>query len=301
MSMNSCAKADAGKESAEFAAALKNGDPAAEISQRGAGWNDGLAEKALGLVDRRLRRGSPNLALKVMATGGLFLAGGISPKILPKLTGPPSCRLFSRRAGCVRWWRRFRCTLSPTIKAGLLGAARCASVRASKRQVRRSMPVSSPVEIRTLTTPQELFAAAAEEVVRAANEAVAARGKFTHRPVGRIDSQKSLQFARDQCPHDPSLGSHVFLLGRRAARAVRPIPTATTAWQTKPCCRRFPSLPETFFGSKLKIQTPTAVADAYEKTLRKFFQLDPGRRSAIRSDSSRHGAGRAHRFPFPRY
>ena len=33
--------------------------------------------------------------------------------------------------------------------------------------------MSSFVEIRTLTTPQELFAAAAEEVVRAANEAVA--------------------------------------------------------------------------------------------------------------------------------
>src|SRR5215813_12537006 len=38
---------------------------------------------------------------------------------------------------------------------------------------------SSSVEIRTLTTPQELFAAAAEEVMRAATEAVAARGRFT--------------------------------------------------------------------------------------------------------------------------
>ena len=35
------------------------------------------------------------------------------------------------------------------------------------------------VEIRILTTPQELFAAAAEEVVRAATEAVAQRGRFT--------------------------------------------------------------------------------------------------------------------------
>jgi 6-phosphogluconolactonase len=39
--------------------------------------------------------------------------------------------------------------------------------------------VSSSVEIRTLTTPQELFAAAAEEVVRAANDAVSKRGRFT--------------------------------------------------------------------------------------------------------------------------
>jgi 6-phosphogluconolactonase len=35
------------------------------------------------------------------------------------------------------------------------------------------------VEIRTLTTPQELFEAAAEEVVRCAKEAVAQRGRFT--------------------------------------------------------------------------------------------------------------------------
>ena len=39
--------------------------------------------------------------------------------------------------------------------------------------------MNSSVEIRILTTPQELFAAAAEEIVHAANEAVAQRGRFT--------------------------------------------------------------------------------------------------------------------------
>ncbi len=75
------------------------------------------------------------------------------------------------------------------------------------------------MEIRTLTTPQELFAAAAEEVVRSANEAVAQRGRFTHRPGGWIDPQESIQFTRDQCSRRSALGSHVFLLGRRAPRA----------------------------------------------------------------------------------
>src|SRR6516162_5372862 len=41
------------------------------------------------------------------------------------------------------------------------------------------LSVSSSAEIRILTTPQELFAAAAEEVVRVANEAVSERGRFT--------------------------------------------------------------------------------------------------------------------------
>ena len=38
--------------------------------------------------------------------------------------------------------------------------------------------MSSAGEIRVLTTPQELFAAAGEEVVRLANEAISTRGKF---------------------------------------------------------------------------------------------------------------------------
>src|SRR3981081_352774 len=38
--------------------------------------------------------------------------------------------------------------------------------------------MKSPVEVRRLTTPQDLFHAAAEEVARAANEAVKERGRF---------------------------------------------------------------------------------------------------------------------------
>src|SRR5580698_6078343 len=39
--------------------------------------------------------------------------------------------------------------------------------------------VSAPVDLRRLTTPQDLFQAAAEEVLRTAAEAVAQRGRFT--------------------------------------------------------------------------------------------------------------------------
>ena len=39
--------------------------------------------------------------------------------------------------------------------------------------------VSAPVDLRRLTTPQDLFQAAAEEVIRAATEAIAQRGRFT--------------------------------------------------------------------------------------------------------------------------
>ena len=43
-----------------------------------------------------------------------------------------------------------------------------------------------------------------------------------------------------------------------------------------------------------------AVADNYEKTLRKFFQLGPDARSQLRSDPSRHGPRRTHGFAVSR-
>jgi hypothetical protein len=47
-----------------------------------------------------------------------------------------------------------------------------AAKRLLAKELKRTEPiaVTSSTEIRTLTTPQDLFAAAAEEVVRAANQ-----------------------------------------------------------------------------------------------------------------------------------
>src|SRR5579863_800676 len=83
-----------GKESAEFAAILKNSDPAAAISRAALDNSCPLAVKALDIWITVYGAEASNLALKTMATGGLFLSGGISPKILPKLTGPLFMKSF---------------------------------------------------------------------------------------------------------------------------------------------------------------------------------------------------------------
>src|SRR5580693_6681933 len=75
------------KESAELASAIQKGDPAAAISRAAVAGNDALAAKALDLWIAVYGAEAGNLALKTMATGGIFLAGGISPKILSKLSG----------------------------------------------------------------------------------------------------------------------------------------------------------------------------------------------------------------------
>jgi glucokinase len=118
-----------GKESAEFAAALRKGDAAATISRAALAGTDKLAEQALDLFMAVYGQEAANLALKVMATGGLFLAGGISPKILAKLSGPIFMQAFVEKGRLRPLVESIPVQVITNDKAGLLGAARCAAVR----------------------------------------------------------------------------------------------------------------------------------------------------------------------------
>ena len=118
-----------GKESAEFAAALKQGDRAAVISRAALDGTQSLAVNALDLWISVYGAEAANLALKVMATGGIFLAGGISPKILPKLTGPLFMQAFVDKGRLRPLVESIPVQVITNEKAGLLGAARCAAFR----------------------------------------------------------------------------------------------------------------------------------------------------------------------------
>jgi glucokinase len=118
-----------GKESAEFAALLKNSDPAAAISRAALDGTYPLAEKALDLWISVYGAEASNLALKVMATGGLFLAGGISPKVLAKLKGPLFMQSFLDKGRLRPLLESIPVQVVTNEKAGLLGAARCAAAK----------------------------------------------------------------------------------------------------------------------------------------------------------------------------
>lgn len=117
------------RESPELAEQVKRGDPAAAISRAAMAGSSPLAVKALDLWIAVFGAEASNLALKAMATGGLFLAGGIPIKILPKLKEPLFMRSFLDKGRMRPLIEAIPVQLVTNEQTGLLGAARCAAVR----------------------------------------------------------------------------------------------------------------------------------------------------------------------------
>lgn len=85
------------KEPPWLADQLKSGDPAREISKAALDGKSPLCEMALDLFVTLLGSECGNMALKLLATGGVFLGGGIPPKILPKLKAPEFLKAFASK------------------------------------------------------------------------------------------------------------------------------------------------------------------------------------------------------------
>src|SRR2546428_5983243 len=66
---------------------------------------------------------SGNLALRSVATGGVFVGGGIAPKILPALTAGSFMRAFNAKEPLERMVERMPVKVILNAEAGLLGAA----------------------------------------------------------------------------------------------------------------------------------------------------------------------------------
>ena len=120
-----------GNEPAGFAAQLAQSDAAATISTAALDGTNQMAEQALDLWVSVYGAEAGNLALKAMATGGIFLGGGISPKILSKLTGPLFMQAFLEKGRLRPLLESIPVQVITNDKAGLLGAARCAATKSS--------------------------------------------------------------------------------------------------------------------------------------------------------------------------
>jgi glucokinase len=74
--------------------AMRAGDPAAAISSAALDASSDLAVKSLDLFIALYGAEAGNVALKMKATRGVWIGGGIAPKILPRLTRPGFLEAF---------------------------------------------------------------------------------------------------------------------------------------------------------------------------------------------------------------
>jgi 6-phosphogluconolactonase len=137
-----------------------------------------------------------------------------------------------------------------------------------------SESLASSVEIRTLTTPQELFAAAAELVVSATTDAVAQRGRFTIALSGGSTPKGLFNLlatnARTALPWDRMF----FFWGDE--RHVPPTdPDSNYRMAEETMLSKVPVPAGNVFRMAAENPDAAAAAEDYEKTLRKFFGIEP--------------------------
>ncbi len=134
--------------------------------------------------------------------------------------------------------------------------------------------MSTELELRRLTTPQELFQAAADEIIRAATEAVRQRNRFTialsggSTPKGLytliaanaagLPWEKIFFFFGDERHVPPDNPESNFRMANESLLSKVPVPGSNV------------------FRIPAELADAALAADAYEKTLRDFFSLKPG-------------------------
>jgi len=115
-------------EHPEAAAEMERDDPAAVVTRHALAGDDPLAIKAMDIFVSVYGSQAGNLALTLLATGGVYIAGGIAPRIVPKLTDGKFAAAFGRKGRLSSVAARFpvHVILSPDV--GLLGAAVAAAL-----------------------------------------------------------------------------------------------------------------------------------------------------------------------------
>ena len=111
-------------ESPAVAAALQQGDAGTVISRAALEESCPLCRMTMDLFASLLGAEAGNLALKTMATGGVFIGGGIATKILPLLQRPPLLEAFFAKGRFTDFMTRIPVRVILNDRAALLGAAR---------------------------------------------------------------------------------------------------------------------------------------------------------------------------------
>lgn len=108
-------------------ALLSASDPAAAIGEQAVHGGHPLATEAVGLFARLYGTFAGDMALACLPTGGVFIAGGIAPKLLPCLQHGDFMQAFFDKGRMAGLMQRFPVQVITNPHCGLLGAARYAT------------------------------------------------------------------------------------------------------------------------------------------------------------------------------
>lgn len=101
-------------------------DPVPNISQYGVSGTSAICRSTLDVFIGIYGAEAGNLALKLMATGGVYLSGGIAARILPLLTTPAFMRAFTAKGRMQPLLEKIPVKVITNGGVGLMGAARYA-------------------------------------------------------------------------------------------------------------------------------------------------------------------------------
>jgi glucokinase len=113
----------AAPEQATVRAEMEKEDPASVITRHGLARTDCLSDRTLDLFSEILGAQAGNLALTVVATGGVYLAGGIAPRIVERLKDGPFVTAFRDKGRMSELLSRIPVHVIMNPNVGLLGAA----------------------------------------------------------------------------------------------------------------------------------------------------------------------------------
>jgi glucokinase len=123
-----------GGEPAWLTDELRQKDPAATISQAALAGRSDLCVQALDLFVSLYGAEAGNLALKVMAAGGVYVGGGIAPKIIEKLTDSTFMQAFVAKGRMQPLLEAMPVRVILNDRTALLGATRYALLHALSTQ-----------------------------------------------------------------------------------------------------------------------------------------------------------------------
>jgi glucokinase len=112
---------------AELAERLRTQDAAAAVADHALIHGDGLAEEALALFVSIYGAHAGNLALLTLPYGGIYIAGGIAPRILTRLTDGRFITAFNDKGRMTHLTAEIPVAVVINPKVGLLGAASIAA------------------------------------------------------------------------------------------------------------------------------------------------------------------------------